>query len=144
MERQQAILAFDHGFVTVRGWIVDAVEVEGWVAREAADALGALPHLTKQDRREIDQDLHGHDVVWPADSHVRLQFGLSYDRNESYRREVAAGLSDLLASMADRGRRQRVTLTDALRSLAVACVAEGTATIEQAREVYSKYVPDGR
>src|SRR5581483_5079471 len=53
MERQQAILAFDHGFVTVHGWIADGVVVDGWVAREAAEALGNLPHLTGQDRQQL-------------------------------------------------------------------------------------------
>ena len=143
MERQQAILAFDRGFVTVHGWIADAVAVDGWVDQQAADALMALPHRTKQEVQTIDQDLHGRDVTWHADRKVSLQFGLPYDRNESYRREVARGLNDLLARLRDPGHRQKVTLNDALRSLAVACVAAGSASIAQAHEIYAPYQQDG-
>ena len=143
MERQQAILAFDHGFLTVHGWIADDLELDGWVDKGTADALRALPHVTSAKSAPIGQELHGRDHDWRADERVTLRFGLDWDRNESYRREVAAGLNDLIASLDDPGYRQRVTLTDALRSLAVACVAAGTATIDEARVIYARYQPDG-
>jgi predicted dehydrogenase len=144
LERQQALLAFDRGFITVHGWIADAVEVDGWVGRAAADALTGLPHLTQQSVQPFDKDLHGRDVTWHADSTVTLRFALPYDRNESYRRQVANGLNDLVKRVRNPEHRQKVTLTDALRSLAVACVATGTATIDQARDIYARYTPDGR
>jgi predicted dehydrogenase len=144
LERQQALLAFDRGFITVHGWVADAVELDGWVDRAAAGALTGLPHLTHQSVQPFDRDLHGRDVTWHADSTVTLRFGLPYDRNESYRRQVANGLNDLIKRVRDPDHRQKVTLTDALRSLAVACVATGTATIDQARDIYARYTPDGR
>jgi len=139
LERQQAVLAFDRGFVTVHGWIADAVELDGWVDQAAADALCGLPHLTTQSVQPFDKDLHGRDVTWQPASKVTLRFSLPYDRDESYRRQVAQGLSDLVQRIRDPGHTQRVTLTDALRSLAVACVATGTATIAQARDIYARY-----
>ena len=144
LERQQALLAFDQGFLIVHGWVADAVELDGWVDQAAAEALVKLPHLVQQSVQPFDKDLHGRDVTWHAGSKVNLRFGLPYDRDESYRRQVAQGLSDLVLRLRDPQHRQRVTLTDALRSLAIACVATGTASIEQAREVYARYVPDGR
>jgi predicted dehydrogenase len=144
LERQQALLAFDRGFITVHGWVADAVELDGWVDRAAADALTGLQHLTQQSVQPFNKDLHGRDVTWHADSTVTLRFALPYDRNESYRRQVANGLNDLVKRVRNPEHRQKVTLTDALRSLAVACVATGTATIDQARDIYARYTPDGR
>lgn len=144
LERQQALLAFDRGFITVHGWVADAVEVDGWVDRAAADALTGLPDLTQQSVQPFDKDLHGRDVTWHAESKVALHFGLPYDRDESYRRQVANGLNDLIKRVRNPEHRQKVTLTDALRSLVVACVATGTATIDQARDIYARYTPDGR
>lgn len=144
LERQQAILAFDHGYLTVHGWIADKVELDGWVDRAAADALAALPHIMEKQIEAIDLDLHGRDADWHADRKVALTFGLPWDRQESYRREVAAGISDLLERVRDRQHRQRVTLTDALRSLAIGCVAAGTASMAEARDIYARYRPDGR
>jgi len=144
VERQQALLAFDRGFITVHGWVADAVDVDGWVDRAAADALTGLQHLTQQSVQPFDKDLHGRDVTWHADRRVTLHFGLPYDRDESYRRQVANGLNDLIKRVRNPEHRQKVTLTDALRSLAVACVATGTATIDQARDIYARYTPDGR
>ncbi|HEV7214438.1 MAG TPA: Gfo/Idh/MocA family oxidoreductase [Chloroflexota bacterium] len=143
LERQQALLAFDRGFLTVQGWVADAVELDGWVDQAAAEALTTLPHLVQQSVQPFDKDLHGRDVTWRAASKVTLRFGLPYDRDESYRRQVAQGLSDLVQRLRDPQHRQRVTLTDALRSLAVACVATRTASIEQARDIYARYHPSG-
>lgn len=144
MERQQAIVAFDRGFVTIHGWIADAVELDGWVDTAAARLLQALPHIIDSQEHVVDQELRRGDSSWHADSRVTLRFGLTWDRNESYRREVAAGLNDLLDARADTQHIQRVTLTDALRSLAVACAVTGTATLEEMRTVYDDYRPSGR
>ncbi len=144
MERQQAILGFDRGFITIHGWVVDEVEITGWVDASSAHGLVALQHCTSVQRRRIDADMVRGDSRWHADEHVTVRFALPYDRNESYRRQVAAGLNDLLDSMADPAHRQRVTLTDSLRALAIACAMTGTASVEQARDVYARYPPDRR
>ncbi|MGI8916154.1 MAG: Gfo/Idh/MocA family protein [Chloroflexota bacterium] len=144
LERQQALLAFDRGFITVQGWVADAIELDGWVDDAAVTALTGLPHLTQQSVQPFDKDLHGRDVNWRAANKVTLRFSLPYNRDESYRRQVAKGLSDLAQRVHNPDHVQRVTLTDALRSLAVACVATGTATIDQARDIYARYTPDGR
>lgn len=144
LERQQAILGYDRGFVIVHGWVADAVELEAWVDQPGAEQLQTLPHITQRAVQAVDRDLHGRDTSWHAASRVALRFGLPYDRNESYRRQVAEGLGDLMKRVHDPNHRQRVTLTDALRSLAVACVATGAATIGQARDIYARYQPDGR
>lgn len=144
MEFQQALLAFDHGTITVHGWIAATVKVEAWVNDVVAEALEALPYVSVRQRQNFDRELLGRDSTWQADIHLVLECQLPYNRQENYRLSVAAGLNDLIDSMADRQHQQRVTLIDALRSLAVACVAAGTATMAECREIYQAYQPDGR
>lgn len=144
MERQEAIVAFERGFASIKGWIAEEVQVEGWVSNRDAEGLLSLPHVASSQQDAIDREMRRGDLSWHADRHVAVRCTLPWDRTESYRREVAAGINDLLQACANPSHTQSVTLVDALRSLAVACAMAGTASMDEARAIYERYRPDGR
>jgi len=144
MERQSATVAFERGFVKIQGWIADGVEVEAWTDGPSAEALRALPHLTSSHTSALDRIMNRGDSSWHADEYLKVQFALPWDRNETYRRSVAAGINDLLDRLINPEHLSRVTLIDALRGLAVACLVSGTATLAEVSDVFQRYLPDGR
>jgi predicted dehydrogenase len=130
LEAQEGRLVCDRGSMRITGWTPTRLELDGLVDEEQRAALAAIPGLRLEVLEELSgaaQQMRGRGQPFRARCRVRGEVAPPHDSQELYRRAVAAALADVVATMRDPSHRQAVTLEDGLRSLAVACVAAGTA-----------------
>jgi len=131
LEVQEGLLVCDRGRMRISGWTPVRLELDGLVDEAQRQALAAIPGLRLSVVEELAgsaQQMRGRGQPFRARYRLRGDFVPAQDSQELYRRAVAAALADIVATMRDPSHRQTVTLEDGLRSLAVACVAAGTAT----------------
>ena len=129
LESQEGLLVFDRGSLHIHGWTPVRLEAEGLLTDAERGQLERIPglHLTTVAQFDADQSMRGRGRQFSVRHHVRGALVPFEESQELYRRAVGAALADLVATMRDRQHRQVVTLADGLLSLAVACVAAGTA-----------------
>ncbi len=116
-ERTSLRLAFEHGHVTIEGWIPTRLDMEGSIAQEAEPTMRAL----------LGDSLRTGDAQ-PAGRAARMSIAATVEypeRQHQYRLAVRAGMNDLVAAIR-RGQDLTVTPQDGLRSLVVALQASNT------------------
>jgi predicted dehydrogenase len=123
LERTDALLAYDRGYIAVEGWIAMALRLDALVDEATYARLSAVPGLalttieeyTGQERRA-----RGHGHTMEVTRRIRGEVRHAAAKEDVYRDQVHAALEDLLAAMADRGHRPRATLAEGIASLEVA------------------------
>jgi predicted dehydrogenase len=129
LESQEGLLVFDRGSLRIAGWTPMRLEFTGLVDDADRDQLAAIAGLELETVEAFPpgRTMRGRGRHFPVRHHLRGALTPTLDSQELYRRAVGAALADLIATVRDPGHRQQVTLADGLTSLAVACVAAGTA-----------------
>jgi predicted dehydrogenase len=129
LESQEGLLVFDRGSVRIVGWTPVRLELVGLVTDAERGQLAAIPGVALETMEQYagDRMMGGRGKQFSVHQAVRGVLVPALESQELYRQAVGAALADLVASLRDPGHRQRVTLGDGLLSLAVACVAAGTA-----------------
>jgi predicted dehydrogenase len=129
LESQEGLLVFDRGSLRIAGWTPMRLEFTGLVDDADRDQLAAIAGLELETVEAFPpgRTMRGRGRQFPVRHHLRGALTPTLDSQELYRRAVGAALADLIATVRDPGHRQQVTLADGLTSLAVACVAAGTA-----------------
>ena len=129
LESQEGLLVFDRGSVRIAGWTPVRLELAGLVGDAERDQLASIAGLELETVEAFapGRTMRGRGRHFPVRHHLRGTLAPTQDSQELYRRAVGAALADLIATVRDPGHRQQVTLADGLSSLAVACVAAGTA-----------------
>lgn len=130
LEAQEGRLVCDRGSMRITGWTPIKLELDGLVDESQRAALASIADLQLEVVEELAADaqqMRGRGQPFRARYRIRGVLVPPLDSQELYRRAVAAALADVVATMRDPSHRQTVTLEDGLRSLAVACVAAGTA-----------------
>jgi predicted dehydrogenase len=140
LESQEGLLVFDRGTVRIVGWTPVRLELMGLVTDDERNQLAAIEDLELETITlfAADRTMRGRGQPFPVRHHLRGRLVPSGDSQELYRRAVAAALADLVATIRDPAHRQKVTLADGVVSLAIACVAAGTAeeaALERAVEI---------
>lgn len=114
-ERTTIRLAFEHGHVTIDGWIPTRLEMDG---EAAPDTIGPLRELFADALRTTETA-----STRPRTIGVKAVTTMP-DRQNQYRLATRAGMSDLIGAI-DGIRPLRVTSADGLRSLEIAVQASG-------------------
>ncbi|HEV7215698.1 MAG TPA: Gfo/Idh/MocA family oxidoreductase [Chloroflexota bacterium] len=129
LETQEGLLVFDRGSVRIHGWTPVRLEVDGLVTDSECKQLEGILGLRLESVAQFgaDQTMRGRGRLFSVQRHVRGTLIPHAESQELYRRAVGDALADLVTTMRDPQHRQFVTLADGLLSLAVACVAAGTA-----------------
>jgi predicted dehydrogenase len=129
LESQEGLLVFDRGSVRIHGWTPLRLDIEGLVTESEREQLGRIAGLDLQSVAQFDADetMRGRGRPFSVQHHVRGALIPQAESQELYRRAVGAALADLVTTLRDPQHRQLVTLGDGLLSLAVACVAAGSA-----------------
>jgi len=129
LESQEGLLICDRGTVRITGWTPVRLELLGLVSETEREQLAAIDGLALETIEQFapDRTMRGRGQPFPARYYLRGTLVPALDSQELYRRAVGAALADLVATVRNPQHRQQVTVGDGLVSLAVACVAAGTA-----------------
>ncbi|HEY8745866.1 MAG TPA: Gfo/Idh/MocA family oxidoreductase [Chloroflexota bacterium] len=129
LESQEGLLTFDRGSIRIHGWTPVRLDLSGMVTASERSQLGTIPgmQLDTVEQFPSGQTMRGRGERFTVEYLVRGTLTPHADSQELYRRAVGAALADLVATIRDPQHRQEVTLDDAMLSLAMACVAAGTA-----------------
>jgi predicted dehydrogenase len=129
LESQEGRLVFDRGSLRIAGWTPVRLDLEGLVTDAEREQLAAIDGMALETVEEFaaDRMMRGRGQHFPVRHYLRGALVPAQDSQELYRRAVGAALADLIAAVRDPHHPPQVTLADGLTSLAVACVAAGTA-----------------
>ena len=126
LERTSAVLAYDRGYVEVRGWIATEAEFDAIVDEAQFALLGAAPHLTLETIATYEGDerhTRGNGEDYTVTRRVHGTLRLPRSKQDLYRTSIADALRDLVALMRDPAHRPHVTLLDGARAVAIARAA---------------------
>jgi predicted dehydrogenase len=123
LERTEALLAYDRGYVAVEGWIAMSLRLDALVDEATYARLAAVPGLaltTTDEYAGQERAARGHGYAMQVTRRVRGELRHTASKEDVYRDQVRAALDDLVAAMADPAHRPRATLADGIASLEVA------------------------